>query len=54
MGFSYTVKTEKNIDTVISSLTEDLKDIGFGVLDTLDFKKILADKGLEFSENYNS
>ena len=52
MGFSHTVKTKKNIDEVISSLTEDLKEIGFGVLETLDFKKILTDKGLEFSENY--
>jgi len=52
MGFNYTVKTEKNIDLVISILTEELKEIGFGVLETLDFKKILTEKGLEFSDSY--
>lgn len=52
MGFSHTVKTEKNIDQVIPILTEKLKEIGFGVLETLDFKKILTEKGLEFSDNY--
>ena len=52
MGFSYSVKTEKEIEDVISTLTDDLKEIGFGVLETLDFKKILEDKGLEFSDNY--
>ena len=52
MGFSYSVKTEKKIEDVISKLTDDLKEIGFGVLETLDFKKILEDKGLEFSDNY--
>ncbi len=52
MSFTYTVKTQKNIDTVISDLTENLKEIGFGVLETLDFKKILSEKGLEFADNY--
>lgn len=52
MGFSHTVKTEKNIDQVIPILTENLKEIGFGVIETLDFKKILTDKGLEFSDDY--
>ena len=52
MSFSYTVVTKKNIDDVVSNLTENLKEIGFGVLDTLDFKKILEEKGLEFSNNY--
>ena len=52
MGFSYTVKTEKEIEGVISALTENLKEIGFGVLETLDFKKILLDKGLEFPDAY--
>ena len=52
MGFSHTVKTEKNIDQVIPILTEKLKEIGFGVLETLDFKKILTEKGLEFSDSY--
>ncbi|MDH3657708.1 MAG: DUF302 domain-containing protein [Nitrosopumilus sp.] len=52
MSFAFTVKTQKSIDEAIKSLTEGLKEIGFGVLETLDFKKILSDKGLEFSNNY--
>ncbi len=52
MHFTHTVKTQKNIDNVISDLTENLKEIGFGVLETLDFKKILTEKGLEFADNY--
>ena len=52
MGFKHTVKTQKTIDDVITTLTEDLKEIGFGVLEILDFKKILVDKGLEFTDNY--
>ncbi len=52
MSFTHTVKTQKNIDTVISDLTENLKEIGFGVLETLDFKKILTEKGLEFADDY--
>ena len=52
MDFTHTVKTQKNIDDVIVDLTENLKGIGFGVLETLDFKKILTEKGLEFSDNY--
>ena len=52
MSFTYTVKTKKSIDNAISNLTENLKEIGFGVLETLDFKKILSEKGLEFADNY--
>ena len=52
MSFTFTVKTQKSIDGAIKSIAEDLKEIGFGVLETLDFKKILSDKGLEFSNNY--
>jgi len=52
MSFAYTVKTHKNIDDVITDLTKGLKEINFGVLETLDFKKILSEKGLEFSDNY--
>ena len=52
MSFTHTVKTQKSIEEVIINLTEGLKEIGFGVLETLDFKKILSDKGLEFSNNY--
>ncbi|MGY5149860.1 MAG: DUF302 domain-containing protein [Candidatus Nitrosopumilus sp. bin_68KS] len=52
MGFTHTVKTEKGIDEAITDLSHNLKEIGFGVLGTLDFKKILAEKGLEFADNY--
>ncbi len=52
MGFTHTVKTQKNIDTVIENLTENLKEIGFGVLEVLDFKKIISDKGLDLANNY--
>lgn len=52
MSFTYTVKTQKGIDDAITTLTENLKEMGFGVLETLDFKKILSEKGLEFADNY--
>jgi uncharacterized protein (DUF302 family) len=52
MSFTHTVKTQKSIEDVITTITENLKEIGFGVLGILDFKKILSDKGLEFSNNY--
>lgn len=52
MSFAHTVKTPKMIDEAMVSVTENLKKIGFGVLETLDFKKILNEKGLEFSENF--
>jgi len=52
MSFTYTVKTQKSIDNVITDLTDNLKEIGFGVLETLDFKKILLKKGLEFANDY--
>ena len=41
MSFTHTVKTTRDIDEVITNLSENLKEIGFGVLETLDFKKIL-------------
>jgi uncharacterized protein (DUF302 family) len=52
MSFTHTVKTQKSIEDAITTITENLKEIGFGVLEILDFKKILSDKGLEFSSNY--
>ena len=52
MNFTHTVKTQKNLDDVIVNLTEKLKEINFGVLETFDLKKILLEKGLEFSDNY--
>ncbi|MBT8251345.1 MAG: DUF302 domain-containing protein, partial [Nitrosopumilus sp.] len=52
MNFSHTVKTQKNIDDTIATLTEDLKEIRFGALEILDFKKILLEKGVDFKDNY--
>ena len=52
MSFVHTVKTTKGIDEVIINLSKNLKKIGFGVLETLDFKKILLEKGLEFPKEY--
>ena len=52
MGFAYTVKTCKSIDDSITDITENLKNVGFGVLEVLDFRKILLEKGLDFSDNY--
>ena len=52
MSFTYTIKTHKNIDDTITNLTKGLKEINFEVLETLDFKKILSEKGLEFSDSY--
>jgi len=52
MSFTHTVKTQKSVDDVITTLTEDLKEIGFGVLEILDFKKILSEKNVELSNNY--
>ena len=52
MDFAHTVKTSKTLEDVITSLTEDLKEIGFGVLEVLDFKNILTEKGVSFSDNY--
>ena len=52
MNFTHTVKTKKSIDNTITDLSKNLKEVGFGVLETLDFKKILSEKGLEFTDEY--
>lgn len=52
MSFTHTVKIEKSMDEIIVNLTENFKDVRFGVLEILDFKKILSEKGLEFANNY--
>ncbi len=50
--FSYTVKTLKTINQAVEDITAGLKEIGFGVLGTLNFKEILQKKGLEFKDEY--
>lgn len=52
MTFHYSVKSEKTIDDVVEILTTNLKEIGFGVLGTLDFQKIFQSKGLVFDRQY--
>ena len=52
MSFSYTVKTRKSITEVIEELPKHLQKIGFGVLGSLNFQKILTDKGIEFERPY--
>ena len=52
MIFCYTVTTQKSIDDAIASLVDNLKEIEFGVLEVLDFKKILNEKNQEFQNEY--
>lgn len=51
-GFSYTVKTLKTINQAVEDVTASLKEVGFGILGTLNFKEILQKKGLEFKDEY--
>ncbi|KYJ85943.1 DUF302 domain-containing protein [Sulfurovum riftiae] len=41
----YKVETTKDIETVKSEIEEKAKAVGFGLLQTYEFKKILHDKG---------
>ncbi len=41
----YTVTTTQDIDTVKNGLEAKAKEVGFGLLNTYDFKHILQDKG---------
>ncbi len=52
MTFHYSVNSEKTIDAAVETLTANLKEIGFGVLGTLDFQKIFQSKGLAFDRQY--
>lgn len=52
LTFNYTVKTKKNIDSVIGEITSKLSEKKFGVLGTLDFKKIFATKGMDYPNEY--
>lgn len=51
-SFSYTVKTLKPINQAVEDVTASLKEVGFGVLGTLNFKEILQKKGLDFKDEY--
>jgi len=51
-SFSYTIKTQKTINQAIEDITASLKEVGFGVLGTINFKEILQKKGLDFKDEY--
>ena len=51
-SFSYTVKTLKTINQAVEDITASLKEVGFGVLGTLNFKDILQKKGLDYKDEY--
>ncbi len=51
-SFSYTVRTQKTINQAVEDITASLKEVGFGVLGTLNFKEILQKKGLDYKDEY--
>ncbi len=51
-SFSYTVKTRKTINQAVEDITAGLKEVGFGVVSTLNFKEMLQKKGLDLSTEY--
>ena len=51
-SFSYTIKTQKTINQAVEDITASLKEVGFGVLGTLNFKEILQKKGLDYKDEY--
>ena len=51
-SFSYTVKTLKTINQAVEDITASLKEVGFGVLGTLNFKEIFQKKGLDYKDEY--
>lgn len=52
MTFDYSVKTQKDIDDVVSEITTKLSEMKFGVLGILDFKEIFAKKGVDYPHQY--
>ncbi len=52
MSFSYSVKSKKPVHEIVEQLEDSLKEIEFGVLGILDFKKIFQSKGLDFDKEY--
>lgn len=51
-SFSYTVKTQKTINQAVEDITSGLKEIGFGVIGTLNFKELLQKKGVDLVDEY--
>ncbi|MBC9826181.1 DUF302 domain-containing protein [Carnobacterium inhibens] len=52
MDIVYEKKTDKSLNEAIRSLEENLKENGFGILWQLNFKDKLAEKGLEFKDDF--
>lgn len=51
-SFSYTVKTTKTINQAMEDIASNLKEVGFGVLGTLNFKELLKKKGVDLKDEY--
>lgn len=51
-SFAYTVKTAKAINAAVEDIVSSLKEVGFGVIATLDFREILKKKGIELGDDY--
>jgi len=47
----YTVQTKQNIASIKNELASKAKEVGFGVLNTYAFKKILADKNFPIEKD---
>lgn len=52
MDFIYEVKTSKTFTTAVEDLKKSLVINNFGVLWELNFKEKLAEKGLDFQQNF--
>lgn len=52
MDLKYEVKTSKTFFTAVADLKKTLSENSFGVLWELNFKDKLAEKGLEFRQNF--
>jgi uncharacterized protein (DUF302 family) len=52
MDVNYEVKTSKTFSTAVEDLKKSLSENKFGVLWELNFKEKLAEKGLDFQQNF--
>ncbi len=52
MDVNYEVKTTKTFSTAVEDLKKSLTENNFGVLWELNFKDKLAEKGLDFQQNF--
>lgn len=52
MDLNYEVKTSKTFSTAVDDLKKSLGNNNFGVLWELNFKEKLAEKGLDFQQNF--